>query len=69
MERAQALLNLWRSVRIVVSVVVVGCVLEFVSDRHFTEALRALIAVGFGRDPATPKIPESWDEWVEWYTK
>ena len=69
MERAQALLNLWRSVRIVVSVVVVGCVLEFVSDRHFTEALRALIAVVLGRDPATPKVPESWEEWVEWYSK
>ena len=64
MERPQALANLWLIIQTIGWVMALEGVAEFVSERQYHTLVRQLIALIFGRDPASPKQP---DDWAEWY--
>ena len=57
--------NVWLFVRTMGWVVTLEGVLEFVTDRHSTSILRRAVAVALGRDPAVPRLPDSWEEWYD----
>lgn len=64
MERPSPLSNLWTIVQTVGWIMALEGVAEFFSEHHYQFALRGLIALFVGRDPARPKLP---DDWAEWY--
>lgn len=65
MEHSPAMRNVWLFVRTMGWVAALEGVLEFVTDRHSTSILRRAVAVVLGRDPAVPRLPDSWEEWYD----
>ena len=63
MERPQALANLWLIVRTLGWVMALEGVADFFSDRHYHTIFRRLILLFVDRDPASPRVPDSWEEW------
>ena len=63
MERPQALPNLWILVQTLAWVLALDGVADFFSDRHYHHILRRLVLLFLDRDPARPRLPDSWDEW------
>jgi hypothetical protein len=63
MERAQALSNLWTIVQTVGWIMALDGVAEYFSERHSHALFRRIVALFLDRDPASPRLPDSWDEW------
>lgn len=63
MERPQALPNLWIILQTVGWIITLDGVAEFFSERHSHAIFRRLVTLVFDRDPASPRLPDSWDEW------
>ena len=63
MERPQALANLWLIVRTLGWIMALEGVADFFSDRHYHTIFRRLILLFVDRDPASPRVPDSWEEW------
>lgn len=63
MERPQALANLWIILQTIGWIVALDGVAEFFSDRHYHNVFRRVLLLFIDRDPASPRLPESWDEW------
>jgi hypothetical protein len=63
MERPQALANLWLIVQTVGWVMALEGVADFFSDRHYHTLFRRIILLFLDRDPASPRVPDSWEEW------
>ena len=63
MERPQAFANLWIIVRTLGWVVALEGVAEFFSERHSHGFFRQAIRLFLERDPARPRMPDSWEEW------
>jgi len=64
MERASTLSNLWVIVQTFGWIMALEGVAEFFSEHHYQSALRGILVLCFGRDPARPRLP---DDWAEWY--
>jgi len=63
MERATPLHNLWLIVQTLGWVLALDGVADFFSDRHSHALFRGLIYLFLDRDPARPRVPDSWEEW------
>jgi hypothetical protein len=63
MERPQAFANLWLILRTVAWVMALEGVAEYFSDRHSHTLFRRLIYLFLDQDPATPRLPDNWEEW------
>jgi len=63
MERPQALANLWLIVRTLGWIMALEGVADFFSDRHYHTVVRRLLLLFVDRDPASPRVPDSWEEW------
>ena len=63
MERPQALPNLWLILKTIGWLVMLEGVLDYFSYRHYSTLFHQLLVVIFGRDPARPRLPDSWEEW------
>jgi len=55
--------NAWLIVKTLVWIVMLDGVLEYLSMRHYNRLLRQIVVLLLGRDPAQPRLPESWEEW------
>jgi hypothetical protein len=63
MEHPQTMSNLWVVLRFVAWVLALEGVAEFFGDRHSHAIFRRLVALFLGRDPASPRLPDNWEEW------
>lgn len=63
MERPQALPNLWIIIQTVGWFIALEGIAEYVSDRHSHVLFRRFLALLLDGDPASPRIPDSWEEW------
>lgn len=63
MERPQALANLWIILQTVGWIIALDGVAEFFPDRHYHNVFRRLLLLFVDRDPARPRLPDSWEEW------
>jgi hypothetical protein len=63
MERAQTLSNIWTIVQTLGWIMALDGVAEYFSERHTHALFRRLVALLLDRDPASPRLPDSWDEW------
>lgn len=63
MERPQALFNLWTIVQTVGWIMALDGVADFFSERHSHAIFRRIVALVLDRDPASPRLPDNWDEW------
>ena len=63
MERPQALPNLWLILKTIGWVIMLEGVLDYFSYRHYSTLFHQLVALLLGRDPARPRLPDSWEEW------
>jgi hypothetical protein len=70
MERPETFANLWIILQAIGFIIALDGVAEFVPQRHYHNTMRQIIILVvdffFGpldRDPAQPRLPESWEEW------
>lgn len=63
MERPSALSNLWIILRTLGWVIALEGVTEYFSERHYESVFRLLLSFVLGCDPATPRLPDNWEEW------
>lgn len=63
MERPQTLPNLWLILKTIGWVIMLEGVLDFFSFRHYNNFFRQLLRLVLDRDPAQPRLPDSWEEW------
>lgn len=63
MERPQALSNIWLIIQTIGWVVALEGVAEYFSDRHSHNLFRRLVSLILDRDPASPRPPDSWEDW------
>jgi len=63
MERPQAMSNFWIILKTVAWVLMLEGVMEYFSMRHYNNIFRRVLVLLFDRDPAQPRVPDSWEEW------
>ncbi|KAJ4306816.1 Rab geranylgeranyltransferase [Collariella sp. IMI 366227] len=63
MERPQTLPNLWLILRVAGWLLMLEGVAEYFSYWHYTDLFRGVLVLLVGRDPARPRMPDSWEEW------
>lgn len=63
MEHSPSVRNFWLCVQTIGWVVSLEGVVEFLTDRHSITLFRRAVAGILGRDPAVPRLPDSWEEW------
>lgn len=63
MERATTLSNIWTVIQTLAWIIALDGVTEYFTERQSHIQLRRLVAEAFGRDPAAPRPPRSWEEW------
>jgi hypothetical protein len=63
MERPQTLPNIWAFIQTAAWIMALDGVAEFFSERHSNTLIRRLIALLLDRDPASPRLPDSWEDW------
>lgn len=62
MERPQALANLWIIIQTVGWILALEGVADYFSDRHYHNTFRRLILLFLDRDPARPRVLDSWED-------
>jgi hypothetical protein len=62
MEHPQTMSNLWVIVRTIAWIMALEGVAEFIGDRHSHALFRRLVTALLERDPATPRLPDNWEE-------
>lgn len=63
MERPSPLSNLWIIIQTLGWIIALEGVTEFFTERQYESALRTVVALLLGHDPAAPRLPDDWEEW------
>ena len=63
MERPSPLPNIWLIVQIFGCIIALEGITEFLTERQYESAVRTMVTLVLGHDPAKPSLPDDWEDW------